>query len=117
MLEIAAIRASGVITLVGVARTLTELAVPTPNGSTVWTHTTVARLLAGHLLVVGSGPPVLDRPDRGLQRLVILAGDLKVVLFAPPGPRLHPEIVRAEFHGEWNYTIRLNNRSERAVDP
>ena len=25
-------------------------------------------------------------------------------------------IVRAEFHGEWNYTIRPNNRSERAVD-
>ncbi len=25
-------------------------------------------------------------------------------------------IVRAEFHGEWNYTIRPDNRSERAVD-
>ena len=25
-------------------------------------------------------------------------------------------IVRAEFHGEWNYTIRPGNRSERAVD-
>ena len=25
-------------------------------------------------------------------------------------------IVRAEFHGEWNYTIKPNNRSERAVD-
>ena len=25
-------------------------------------------------------------------------------------------IVRAEFHGEWNYTIKPNNRSDRAVD-
>ncbi len=25
-------------------------------------------------------------------------------------------IVRAAFHGEWNYTIRPNNRSARAVD-
>jgi len=25
-------------------------------------------------------------------------------------------IVRAEFHGEWNYTIRPDNRSEKAVD-
>ena len=25
-------------------------------------------------------------------------------------------IVRAEFHGEWNYTIKPSNRSDRAVD-
>jgi hypothetical protein len=25
-------------------------------------------------------------------------------------------IKRANFHGEWNYTIRPNNRSDRAVD-
>jgi hypothetical protein len=25
-------------------------------------------------------------------------------------------IVRDEFHGEWNYTIRPNNRSERVVN-
>jgi hypothetical protein len=25
-------------------------------------------------------------------------------------------IVRDEFHGEWNYTIRPNNRSDGAVD-
>jgi hypothetical protein len=25
-------------------------------------------------------------------------------------------IVRAEFHGEWNYTIQPSNRSDRAVD-
>ena len=27
------------------------------------------------------------------------------------------QIVRAEFHGEWNYTIRPQNASNRAVDP
>ena len=26
-------------------------------------------------------------------------------------------IVRAEFHGEWNYTIKPSNRSDGAVDP
>jgi hypothetical protein len=26
-------------------------------------------------------------------------------------------ITRAKFHGEWNYTISPNNRSDRAVDP
>ena len=26
-------------------------------------------------------------------------------------------IVRADFHGEWNYTIRPSNYSDRAVDP
>jgi hypothetical protein len=26
-------------------------------------------------------------------------------------------IVRADFHGEWNYTIKPSNRSDRAVDP
>ena len=26
-------------------------------------------------------------------------------------------IVRADFHGEWNYTIKPSNRSVRAVDP
>jgi hypothetical protein len=25
-------------------------------------------------------------------------------------------IVRADFHGEWNYTIKPPNRSDRAVD-
>lgn len=25
-------------------------------------------------------------------------------------------IIRADFHGEWNYTIRLADRSDRAVD-
>ena len=40
----------------------------------------------------------------------------------PKGARVSDEemaainIVRDEFHGEWNYTIRPNNRSERAVD-
>jgi Rhodopirellula transposase DDE domain len=26
-------------------------------------------------------------------------------------------IVRADFHGEWNYTIKPSNRSDGAVDP
>jgi len=26
-------------------------------------------------------------------------------------------IVRADFHGEWNYTIKPSNRSDRAIDP
>jgi Rhodopirellula transposase DDE domain len=26
-------------------------------------------------------------------------------------------IVRADFHGEWNYTIKPSNSSDRAVDP
>ena len=26
-------------------------------------------------------------------------------------------IVRADFRGEWNYTIKPSNRSDRAVDP
>ena len=27
-----------------------------------------------------------------------------------------PDIARAEFHGEWNYTIRPFNSADRAVD-
>ena len=44
-LEIARLRADGVTTLVGLARSLTERGVPTPAGAVVWTHTTVARVL------------------------------------------------------------------------
>ena len=44
-LEIDALRQEGVTTLVGLARSLTERAVPTPRGGAVWTHTTVARVL------------------------------------------------------------------------
>ena len=46
LLEMEALRAEGVNTLIGVARGMTEREVPTPKGSAVWTHTTVARLLA-----------------------------------------------------------------------
>ena len=45
-LEVAAARAQGVTTHQGLARTLTERGVPTPRGSSTWTHTTVARVLA-----------------------------------------------------------------------
>ncbi len=44
-LEIEALRAEGVMTNKGLARALMERGVPTPRGGSVWTHTTVARLL------------------------------------------------------------------------
>jgi len=46
LLEVEALRAEGVATHQGLARALTDRGVPTPRGSVVWTHTTVARLLA-----------------------------------------------------------------------
>jgi DNA invertase Pin-like site-specific DNA recombinase len=46
LLEVEALQAEGVTTHVGLARALTEQGTPTPRGSTKWTHTTVARLLA-----------------------------------------------------------------------
>ena len=45
-LEIERLRAGGVMTLVGLAKALTERGVPTPSLGQSWTHTTVARLLA-----------------------------------------------------------------------
>ena len=45
-LEIEAARADGVHHVTALARLLTERAVPTLHGSTRWTHTTVARVLA-----------------------------------------------------------------------
>jgi len=45
-LEIERLRAGGLSTMVGLARALTERRVPTPRGGQVWTHTTVARLMA-----------------------------------------------------------------------
>lgn len=45
-LEIAALQSEGVSTHQGLARALTERGVPTPRGSQLWTHTTVARLVA-----------------------------------------------------------------------
>lgn len=46
LLEIEALRAEGMVGLAELARALTDRAVPTPRGRNVWTHTTVARLLA-----------------------------------------------------------------------
>ena len=43
--EIERLRAAGVSTMVGLARTLTEQGVLSPRGGTTWTHTTVARLV------------------------------------------------------------------------
>ena len=45
-LEIERLRAEGVSTMIGLARALTERGVPTPRDGRVWTHTTVARLMA-----------------------------------------------------------------------
>ncbi len=44
--EIERLREEGVSTMVGLARALSERCVPTPRGGTMWTHTTVARLVA-----------------------------------------------------------------------
>ena len=45
-LEVEALRESGIRSTQGLARALSERGVPTPRGGNVWTHTTVARLLA-----------------------------------------------------------------------
>jgi hypothetical protein len=43
-LEIARLEQDGVVGQAGLARAFTERGVPTPAGSAVWTHTTVARI-------------------------------------------------------------------------
>jgi DNA invertase Pin-like site-specific DNA recombinase len=45
-IELDALREAGITSMQGLARALSERGVPTPRGSGVWTHTTVARLLA-----------------------------------------------------------------------
>lgn len=45
LLEVDALRDSGVTTHQGLARALAERGVPAPRGGTTWTHTTVARLM------------------------------------------------------------------------
>lgn len=45
-LEIERLRAAGVTTMIGLARALTDRGVPTPRERRIWTHTTVARLMA-----------------------------------------------------------------------
>jgi DNA invertase Pin-like site-specific DNA recombinase len=45
-LEVERLRTEGVTGQAAIARALTERRVPTPRGSGVWTHTTVARVLA-----------------------------------------------------------------------
>ncbi len=46
LLEVGSLQVAGVTTHQGLARALTEHGVPAPRGGGVWTHTTVARLLA-----------------------------------------------------------------------
>ena len=45
LLEVEVLRREGVTTHAGLAQMLTQRDVPTPRGSRVWTHTTVARVL------------------------------------------------------------------------
>lgn len=45
-LEVEALRNAGITSLAGMAQALTERGVPTPRGSRIWTHTTVARALS-----------------------------------------------------------------------
>ena len=45
-LEIEGLRADGITTLFGLAKALTQRGVSTPRQGRLWTHTTVARLLA-----------------------------------------------------------------------
>ena len=44
-IEIERLRRDGVTTMVGIARELTALGVPTPRRGCAWTHTTVARVI------------------------------------------------------------------------
>jgi DNA invertase Pin-like site-specific DNA recombinase len=46
LLEVDRLRAVGVNSKQGLARSLTELGISTPRGGATWTHTTVGRLLA-----------------------------------------------------------------------
>ena len=45
-LEVETLRTAGIITHQGIARALMERGVPTPRGGSVWTHTTVARVVS-----------------------------------------------------------------------
>jgi DNA invertase Pin-like site-specific DNA recombinase len=45
-LELERLRAEGIVAHAAIARVLTARGVPTPRGSTAWTHTTVSRVLA-----------------------------------------------------------------------
>jgi hypothetical protein len=44
-LEVERLRGEGVLAHAAIARALTGRSVPTPRGGTVWTHTTVARVI------------------------------------------------------------------------
>jgi len=46
MLEVDTLRKAGVASMLGLALALTERGVPAPRGGTIWTHTTVARVLS-----------------------------------------------------------------------
>jgi hypothetical protein len=56
LIEVEALRSSGITSMRGLADALTEREVPTPGGSMVWTHTTVARLLCRLGAAIGDSP-------------------------------------------------------------
>jgi DNA invertase Pin-like site-specific DNA recombinase len=67
LLEVERLRREGIASLQGLARALTERGVPTPRRGAVWTHTTVARLLARAAVVTtarGGGGVRLVLPRR-----------------------------------------------------
>ena len=53
-IEIERLRENGTKTLVGLARELTALGVPTPGRGCAWTHTTVARVIGRAQAAAGS---------------------------------------------------------------
>ena len=61
-IEIERLREGGTVMLVGLARELTALGVPTPRRACGWTHTTVARVIGG--AQVAAGELLDDRLDR-----------------------------------------------------
>ena len=63
--EVERLRAKGVAGQAAIARALTERGVPTPRGRPVWTHTTVARVLAR-----AEAGPTSRSPTRGGKKLL-----------------------------------------------
>jgi DNA invertase Pin-like site-specific DNA recombinase len=59
-LELEALRAEGIVSHAGMARARSERQITTPRGSTAWTHTTVARILAGRLNGACGGDGQID---------------------------------------------------------
>jgi DNA invertase Pin-like site-specific DNA recombinase len=83
LLEVEALRESGVITHQGLARSLSERGVPTPRGGRVWTHTTVARLLTRAAIGLTSATAVSTAIVGGSSRV---PASLQALRVAPTVP-------------------------------